>query len=138
MLPIVNVNDISRYATETDDTLCMCLPLMRTFIHIQDGFMEFSCVIDFIMKSTSKPQVTASDYPVENVSSDGNISRFATITEHTICMCSRLMRTQDGFMVFLCVIDFIMKYTSWPVVTLSFPITLTKMYHTWQPLSILD
>ena len=92
---------------------------MRTSIHIQDGFMEFLCVIDFIMKSTSKPQVTASDYTVENVSSDENISRYATKTEHAICKCSRLMRTQDGFMEFLCVIDFIMKSTSWPLVTLS-------------------
>ena len=81
--------------------------------------MEFLCVIDFIMKTTSKPQITDSDYTVENVSSDDNISRYATKTEHAICMCSRLMRTQDGFMEFLCVIDFIMKSTSWPLVTLS-------------------
>ena len=112
---ICDDNDIPRYDTETDDTLWMCLP----FIHIQVGFMEFLCVIDFIMKSTSKPQVTASDYTVENVSSDDNISRYATKTEHTVCMCSRLMRTQDVFLELLCVIDFIMKSTSWPQVTLS-------------------
>ena len=64
---ICDDNDIPRYDTETDDTLCICLPLKRTFIHIQDGFMEFLYVIDFIMKSTSKPQVTALDYTVENV-----------------------------------------------------------------------
>ena len=50
---------------------------------------------------------------------DDNICRYATKTEHTICMGSRLMRTQDGFMEFLCVIDFIMKSISWPLVTLS-------------------
>ena len=81
----------------------MCLPLMGTFIHTQDGFMEFLCVIDFIMKSTSLPQVTGSDYTVENVSCDDNdISRYATKTEHTLCICLRLMRTlihtQDDFM----------------------------------------
>ena len=62
---ICDDNYIPRYATETDDTLCMCLPLMRTYIYIQDGFMVCMCVIDFIMKSTSNPQVTASDYTVE-------------------------------------------------------------------------
>ena len=95
---------------------------MRTFIHTHYGFMEFLCVIDFIMKSTSQPQVTASDYTVENVSCDDNdISRYASKTEDTLFMFLCLMRnfihTQDGVMVFLCVIDFIMKSCSWPQVT---------------------